>query len=120
MKTKTKKEIILETAKAYNLKNRSMDVASDSCAYKDPKGNKCAVGRCLLAKSKLFSKNYNIDPVGFYEKIIDKELKAEYRGHEINFWNALQSLHDIEGNWNQSGLSIEGKLLVETLLEVWG
>ena len=119
MKTKTKREIIIETSKAYTLKNRSFDFPGHNCAYKT--GDKhCAVGRCLLAKSKLFSKQNNTDPVTLFKRGFDKQLKASYRGHTIIFWRELQILHDSSNFWSPTGISKEGKEYVENLLETWG
>lgn len=114
-KRKTKKEIILETANAYTSKTRAMK--NGSCAYKSGK-NKCAIGRCLLTKSKLF-KSYNINlPVSsFY---IEPELKPEYRGHSSLFWEDLQYLHDHSSNWDEHGLTAKGKKKVKALLKIWG
>lgn len=120
MKTKTKKEIILETAKSYNSQNRSLPLGSVySCLYKSGK-NKCAVGRCLLSKSKLFKLEFNDTPVDNYSAIeLDCELKKEYRGHSINFWRDVQFLHDQSKFWDLSGLTEQGKEHVDLLIEEW-
>ena len=116
-KQKTKKEIILETAGAYTSETRSM--ASEACAYKAGE-NKCAVGRCLSNRSKLFSGVYNTQPVSLIGIDIELELKPEYRGHSRTFWGDVQSLHDQRSNWDENGLSDKGKKMVEALLKYWG
>ena len=117
MKTerKTKKEIILETAKAYTSETRAMK--NGSCAYKSGK-NKCAIGRCLLTKSKLFKSNNINLPVSLFN--IEPELKREYRGHSSIFWEDLQHLHDHRSHWNEHGLTAKGKKKVASLLTNWG
>ena len=120
MKTtrKTKKEIILETANAYTSNTRSVSYTGQ-CAYKSGE-YKCAVGRCLLAKSKLFKKSNLIEPITNINGKVDNELKSEYRGHNIEFWQDVQALHDIRGYWDKNGIAEYGKLEVERLLNVWG
>lgn len=120
MKTKSKKDIILETAESYNSQNRSVNPDSSySCLYKSG-ANKCAVGRCLLSKSKLFKLEYNENPVNNYSAIeLDCELKKEYRGHSIDFWIDVQFLHDQRNFWDLSGLTEKGKEHVDLLIEEW-
>jgi len=119
MKTKSKKDIILETSKAYNSQNLSIS-EEGNCAYQSGV-NKCAVGRCLLAKSKLFNPMRNFDPISIYdEDSIDKEFKVEYRGHSLDFWVQLQGLHDKKDNWDINGLTDKGQKHTKNLLETWG
>jgi hypothetical protein len=120
MKTKSKKDIILETAKAYTSQNRSICPDSrSSCLYKSG-ANKCAVGRCLLSKSRLFKSELNDTPIDNYnETELDCELKKEYRGHSIEFWQDVQYLHDQIPFWDLSGLTERGKEHVDLLIEKW-
>jgi hypothetical protein len=117
-KQKTKREIILETANAYTSNTRSVSF-NDQCAYKAG-AYKCAVGRCLLAKSKLFNKSNIIEPITNINCNINDELKSEYRGHSIEFWMDVQALHDIQGFWDKNGITEYGKREIESLLNVWG
>jgi len=120
MKTKSKKEIIIETAESYNSQNRSFSRNSvSSCLYKSGK-NKCAVGRCLLSKSRLFKLEFIDTPVDSFSAIeLDCELKKEYRGHSIDFWRDVQFLHDQAIFWDLSGLTEKGKDHVDLLIEEW-
>jgi hypothetical protein len=117
---KNKRQIILETAESYNSQNRSVNPdRSYSCLYKSG-ANKCAVGRCLSSKSKLFKLEYNDAPIDNYSAIeLDCELKKEYRGHSIDFWIDVQFLHDQSHFWDLSGLTEDGKEHVDMLIEEW-
>jgi hypothetical protein len=58
MKPKTKREIIIETSQAYT--KETCSVIGIQCVYKDNKGNKCAVGRCLKDDSRMFHEGNNL------------------------------------------------------------
>ena len=118
---KSKAEIVVETLRHYNLKNRGYNSEFDNCTYLDKStGNKCAVGRCIL--------DSEIEKVSEYEQNVYKEnrinktsisptvtnlvenfadldslLKPEYRGHDIDFWENLQYIHDRSLFWNEDG-----------------
>jgi len=125
---KTKRQIILETAKKYTSKNRSifktlLYTNGESCAYIQGE-NKCAVGRCLKPSSVLFSEKFNVGEgvtslLSNYI-VLDKELKPSYRGHSIDFWDSLQRFHDWKENWNKNGLTARGKKVLNRLLNTWG
>lgn len=51
--------------------------------------------------------------------IIDHVLKPQYRGHEVEFWVALQTLHDIFNHWCKEGLTELGKSFVANLKTRW-
>ena len=118
---KTKAEIIKETVNFYNQNNRGtkFDGGIGGCVYYNPDTEAmCAVGRCLEYPKKA------ADFVGGVEysfgEVLDKELKPEYRGHEIEFWRDLQNLHDGGYNWNNDGLSINGEAEARELMGRWG
>jgi len=115
---KTRREIIIETSKAYTTRNRS--VIGLSCAYKDPDGNKCAVGRCLEGNSHFFHERNNCKSIVLFEDGIETELKEEYRGHCIDFWQQLQRLHDGSAYWSYAGITKKGEEYVQSLLDTWG
>lgn len=126
MKTLSKEEIINETVNFYSAdpKRRSVngDSHSSQCNYVSTDGRNCAVGRCLTTKvkDKIVTSEYNSSDfqglvVGMVEcswaeadKNLNKVLKPSYRGHSLRFWEDLQSLHDCDTYWNETGLTIAG------------
>jgi hypothetical protein len=133
MKTLSKEEIINETVSFYSAdpKRRSVNKDSDSsqCTYVSTDGRNCAVGRCLTTKvkDKLVTSAYNTaDFQGLVAGMVDcswaeanlnlnKVLKPSYRGHTLRFWEDLQSLHDVDDNWNETGLNETGLYEFEKL-----
>jgi len=112
----TKEEIIREIAAFYNSVNRAFDTKLNTCCYTDQDGNHCAVGRCMLAKKRpRINSNANTDAI---DRVIgnaanlDHLLKEKYRGHGFVFWRNLQRLHDNARNWNEKGISDDGKKYV--------
>lgn len=112
---KTAREIIEETAAFYTSENRAKPDNGRRCQYLTKDGRMCAVGRCLTDPARIEG-NYI-----FLQSIpnLDDELKPEYRGHPINFWQDLQRLHDYTFNWNNEGLSNDGESVRNRLLEKW-
>ena len=112
---KTKRQIILETAEKYTSKNRST-----GCVYKDSKGNKCAVGRCLKSNSTIFdtmNESFGARDIGGVK--LNKELKPSYRGHSVKFWEELQAFHDDSHNWEDKGLTEVGYDELDCMLKNW-
>lgn len=136
---KTKLQIIDETFEAYKdasnravvqVENAAIDGSryiNNVCVYKnEDTGKMCAVGRCetnpdptlRMGLADRFG-TWTPDGVGpmawvdgkfFYdEETMNGGLKEEYRGHAIEFWIELQSLHDyedyfVDGTWSPAGL----------------
>lgn len=113
---KSKAEIVVETLRYYNLKNRGYNAEDEHCTYLDKStGNKCAVGRCIL--------DSELEKVTAYEEEHIKEcggspgtnslvtqftdfdslLIPEYRGHSEEFWADLQYIHDSSHMWTEDG-----------------
>lgn len=114
---KTVREIVEETAAFYTSENRAVRAGGlygdATCQYLTEDRRMCAVGRCLIDPSKI--NNYPVDDINQLEEL----LKPEYRGHPIDFWGNLQSFHDTPANWNDEGLSTEGKSVKVYILEDW-
>lgn len=125
---KTKCEIIRETADFYHLGNRGYSTTTLDCIYLDPETqNRCALGRCFDAPDvSLYELRGTIDYDGNIEQYkdgffinVEALLKDEYKGHDPAFWSDLQTLHDLENNWTNDGLSVKGKTKVYNLLNKW-
>ena len=116
-------ELVQDTIQYYKTHPRGVLVShsspTESCTcYNPTTGAMCAVGRCMInpgeygqaTVSELRSWDEKKEE---YVGGIDHVLKEEYRGHSIDTWKRLQSLHDHRGNWEQVGegfvLNEEGK-----------
>ena len=118
-KAKTKLQIIDETVRFYS-KNQRCKGESGYCVYwKGPK-SQCAVGRALRHPKKY--KDVKGDFLEFLDETGENNqniFKPEYRGHEAEFWNSLQYIHDEDCMWEDaklvSKLSKYGKREVEKL-----
>jgi hypothetical protein len=119
---KSKLEIIEETIKYYSKRKRTYDVDGESCVYYY-RGAKCAVGRCMI-NPKEAEKTYGGGTITWLINgmvrnnlaiTVDDLLLEQYRGHEIEFWEELQSLHDYSTHWDNKKLSEEGLEYVENL-----
>lgn len=114
----TKREIIEETAKFYTSKNRSYDAETQNCYYIADDGKRCAVGRCIKDdKVELAQTRLGDDAVVVDNFIQIKQLfKPEYKGHDVTFWASLQHFHDQSCNWNENGMTDQGKVEYNRLL----
>jgi len=117
---KTKTEIIEETAAFYNLGNRSAE--NSFCQYISPMGKCCAFSRCCKDDKKTFqSLRYADREIGSLSEgngdFMLPLLKEEYQGHDWRFWRDIQNFHDDEENWDEEGLSLDGRTQKKTLLE---
>ena len=118
MKNLTKIEIIKETVEFYSEDiNRRSASDSNGCRYNGDNGTHCAFGRCMLPKyqeqgEKLLSNDWKIETMLENNKIIfhDDVLQEKYRGHEISFWNKIQTFHDTDRFWGVNRLTSSGVL----------
>lgn len=125
---KTTREIIDEMVEFYGADpehRRAMDEHS-TCRYlmHSPDGpRKCAVGRCMIAPEKIPAHSTGISVRRLQEatgESLDDLLLPEYRGHSLDFWERLQSIHDGSHFWNEKGLSEGGGEEVKALLDKFG
>jgi hypothetical protein len=59
--------------------------------------------------------------VAFFEDdhgSIDHIFQDQYKGCSVIFWDYLQTLHDNESNWNETGLSDMGKKKVNLFFNI--
>lgn len=102
-------QVLLETINHYNLSNRGL--YGDKCVYFGENGTRCAVGRKLNDEQKRIVERYNLNTVEL-GRLLD-EFEAEnclgwFKGVNIYFLDDLQSLHDVESNWDEKGLNLRG------------
>lgn len=106
MKSKEEKLALLEeTAKAFTLETRSVKPESIVCLYG---GRGCAVGR-LIADKQLCARldafgNSDIKNPAIWE-LIPEDVKE----WGVDLLSNLQMLHDLEENWDSSGLTERGR-----------
>lgn len=95
MKTPEEKvKIIIELIKPYYDDPTKISKKGDSCLYKHPNGNKCAVGKCMIA-SKYKSEMEGSSILLILSNYTENILKAKYRNIFIpTEWGLIQSLHD--------------------------
>ena len=113
----TKVEIINETVAFYSADTTRRSKNKDGfCVYAGPDGRKCAYSRCW--KEGVYNTEYeDKGPNNADIPEPDNLLQEKYKGHSAQFWLSIQRLHDNDKNWNPNGLTEEGKLSVERLLE---
>lgn len=92
----TEHEIVLEMIEHYRTHPRSTGSFS-ACRYIGPNGTRCAFSRCCTEDS-VFREGV---PVSYQ---LDAQLKPQYEGHSIHFWEAVQDLHDDPDHWDQNDL----------------
>lgn len=109
-------EIINETVEYYSKDTKLRASKNGGCYYfQESTGNMCAVGRCANKPRELDGDCYFKDL-----KLLDEEIfKPEYRGHSKEFWTDLQRFHDLDANWDASGLSSYGEVNLETLKKAY-
>ena len=82
--------------------------------YKDDTRNKSAVCMCLTTKalSHIGREHFGGDVRDlddFLSNNLDYYMKDQYRGHSLEFWGDLQTLHDSTRYWTNTGLSDYGQ-----------
>lgn len=122
---KSKHEIIDEVASTYTLNTLAKNLY-ENCVYENKDGNCCAVGRYIdsnkIDRCLLLGTVFTLGLKTAEEKVkVDLEdiLLSEYRGHDLDFWDDLQALHDSRFHWDKEGLSEEGKEYVKKLKQKW-
>lgn len=114
---KTKTEIIIETIQFYKddpTARRSLGPDGE-CYYAnsadglDANITHCAIGRCMTEGSLKSFGDFRGDVGDLVNKAklhhIDPLLYSEYQGHDIDFWDNLQQLHDQTRYWKPEHLA---------------
>lgn len=123
---KTKLQIIEELFDNYYVKDPSKRAVSGRvCLYYEANtGNKCAVGMCMLndETAKYHQEFYATDVASLNDYLVSEEemrldsiLKEEYHGHDLDFWERVQKMHDRHYYWTEYGLSEQGLAKLEEL-----
>lgn len=120
MTRKTKLEIINETAEFYGSDVTRRSKSNGQCVYLAvDTGNRCAFSRCCTEDGvKELSFNYEGRPANWLsDYFINSVLKEEYKGHNRDFWVAIQMFHDNDGYFDKNGISNAGQNYIEHLKE---
>lgn len=118
---KTKREIIEETVAYYSedVTRRALSYREGGsiagCKYLTSENKMCAVGRCLTEEGLKEWGDYS----SYFTLDMIDSLKEEYKVDDYGFWSDLQKLHDTNSNWDENGLSEDGKSFVNWLLETY-
>lgn len=113
----TKEEIIYQLFEGENgyikkPETRAM-YEGGTCSYKTEDGRMCAVGKCLNALGHKYGRNnypiHGMISEDAGEHTLDDILLKKYRGHSIDFWSQLQSLHDSDDYWDSNGFRAAGE-----------
>lgn len=108
MKTKEDKlKLLDETAKFFNLGNRC--VHHLKCRYFIEGMAGCAIGR-LIEDKELCREFDRLDWPGVSNNHTFGLLPLDLQEYGQDFLSKLQDLHDIESNWDENGLNLNGKI----------
>lgn len=123
MKKLTKIQIIEETVKFYSNNKRAI-TSNERCAYLTESGLRCAHSRCIKKKvlTKLVKEKNNNSASSIINDYSDSCHLKKYQGHNENFWDDIQTLHDTNMYWktlndDKNELTIHGVKFVESLKE---
>lgn len=119
----TKLEIINETVEYYLEHERATfdDENGQQCRYYLETDNGyavCAVGRCFENPEEFENV---LGAVDTFDEVhgLENNLQPKYRGHDLEFWNELQNLHDQDSHWCADGLTPRGEQFVDNLRKAY-
>jgi len=124
-KQQSKLDVIRNTVKRFNLNNRAIvnyisyyrleDGTMDAICYYINKKDQCG---CLYKHFKDTKESRGIDVLYGLHRFEWTDLIPSVRHiQDINFWRSIQELHDVDDNWDDNGLSENGKYFVKELIE---
>ncbi len=119
MEKLTKIQIIDETVEYYKTHDRAID-DNLKCCYLSDDNRMCAHSRCLTDEARAtllqeFSNNATAYVV--IGEFGDECHKEEYRGHDEEFWQRIQSIHDSHSYWSGKTFTPAGEKFVNSLKE---
>lgn len=120
----SKEEILTSLVSFYSadpIRHRCQDDAGNA-VYNGRNGKHCAIGQCLLEDYQkqgrgLHGNSGTFDELMAYqhETNFDDMLQEKYRGHEIDFWEHVQHLHDRDFHWTETGISEDGQIKIKQI-----
>ena len=128
--TQKRRAVLDDTIAHFNLKNRSVIYATKSfggrCKYFSVAGGGegeirgCAIGRLIQDKGLCRRLDDETPTTSVSNPVVFEQLPPELQELGQDFLSRLQNLHDIEGNWDEKGLSEEGKSYVADIRACFG
>jgi len=120
-----KLELLKETVAAYTVDTRSI-IPDMGCVYEDERGHNCAIGRIMTPEAISCLKKNDMNSGTTFVRALDilrlkgilplKEKWMPLVG-ELKFLDDIQSLHDRNSLWDESGLNDVGKRTVEAMTQ---
>ncbi len=104
-------EILSKILSHFTIKNRGID--GERCVYYNPEtGTRCAVGMFLNEGE------WQHDQGSVYAlKKWENCFQPAYQNITSEFWIWIQSLHDMEENWGEEGITLEGLEVVRDICD---
>jgi hypothetical protein len=118
MKKLTYKEVLDETVKFYSEDtSRRAKTNNGECRYYISDTQQCAVGRYMKNPKEFEDNSSAISGLIHGEGHKLSELLKEEVNHLDNvlFWMKIQTLHDVDSNFEESKLSVQGEKTVNDL-----
>jgi hypothetical protein len=118
-RSKTREQLLKSTIEHFNLRNRAMH-PSGGCYYHlklkdDDKVRRCAIGRELPINLAIeLDKNFqgSVNDIETFEKLPERLKQMGQK-----FLHKVQELHDRKSNWNEKGLSRNGKKKAQGIID---
>lgn len=99
---------------------RAIDRDTNICMYVTDDDRHCAVGRCFndTGMEKYGDARASYDTLLGMKQDLNEYFKDQYKGFSNDTWRNLQTLHDTNEFWGESGLSGKGGAYVDALIEL--
>jgi hypothetical protein len=114
-------QMLKSTVEHYNSKNRAVEPISEICCYASTdKSEGCSVGRLLDEESKTYIRDNQLNTGNNIEDVINHMRRTDFKLTGIltlgkDFLTKVQELHDGKPNWDENGLSVDGKIAVDKI-----
>ena len=95
-------EVLIKILSHFTIKNRGID--GERCVYYNPEtGTRCGVGM-FLREGEWQMERGSVYALGKWSNC----FQPAYQGISNEFWIWVQTLHDMEENWNGAGVTLKG------------
>lgn len=115
MKCQTKQEVFNRVITHLVSQGQQSVNVDGLCLYHSPSGTSCAVG-CLISEED-YSPSMEGADVGY---IVRKYENLQWMQQFGELLDDLQDLHDVDGNWDNQGLSSNGLEHIQLIADMRG